>query len=220
MAERDLVREQHGTVAGAPRDAWPGWTHLYSGKVRDLFAAPDGRLLFVASDRISAYDYVLATTIPDKGRVLTQLSLWWFEQLADVVPNHVVSLDVPPEVAGRAMVCERLAMYPVECVARGYLTGSGLADYTRTGEVCGVPLLGIAVWTVVCLDVADRFGHGVPYTIGLVFLPFFFALWLGLGPDVYARPTVAAATESGAPPDSAAALDGPDESGQMIGAGE
>jgi len=83
-----------------------------------------------------------------------------------------------------------------------------------------VPLLGIAVWTVVCLDVADRFGHGVPYTIGLVFLPFFFALWLGLGPDVYARPTVAAATESGAPPDSAAALDGPDESGQMIGAGE
>jgi len=83
-----------------------------------------------------------------------------------------------------------------------------------------VPLLGIAVWTVVCLDVADRFGHGVPYTIGLVFLPFFFALWLGLGPDVYARPTVVAATEAGAPPDSAAALDGPDESGQMIGAGE
>ena len=142
MAERDLVREQHGTVAGAPRDAWPGWTHLYSGKVRDLFAAPDGRLLFVASDRISAYDYVLPTTIPDKGRVLTQLSLWWFEQLADLVPNHVVSLDVPSEVAGRAMVCERLAMYPVECVARGYLTGSGLADYTRTGEVCGVPLPG------------------------------------------------------------------------------
>ena len=83
-----------------------------------------------------------------------------------------------------------------------------------------VPLLGIAVWTVVCLDVADRFGHGVPYTIGLVFLPFFFGVWLGLGPDVYARPTVVAATEAGAPPDSAAALDGPDESGQMIGAGE
>jgi phosphoribosylaminoimidazole-succinocarboxamide synthase len=140
VAERDVVREQHGTGAGAPPYAWPGWTHVYSGKVRDLYATPDGRLLFVASDRISAYDYVLPTTIPDKGRVLTQLSLWWFEQLADLVPNHVVSLDVPSEVAGRAMVCERLAMYPVECVARGYLTGSALADYSRTGEVCGVAL--------------------------------------------------------------------------------
>jgi phosphoribosylaminoimidazole-succinocarboxamide synthase len=140
VADGDVTREQHGTVAEAPPYAWPGWTHVYSGKVRDLFADEDGRLLFVASDRISAYDHVLPTTIPDKGRVLTQLSLWWFEQLQDLVPNHVVSLEVPPEVAGRAMVCERLAMFPVECVARGYLAGSGLADYTRTGEVCGVPL--------------------------------------------------------------------------------
>ena len=113
---------------------------VYSGKVRDLYALPDGHLLFVASDRISAYDHVLPTPIPDKGRVLTQLSLWWFEQLADVVPNHVVSLDVPAEVEGRAMVCERLEMLPVECVVRGYLTGSGLAEYVAGGAVCGVPL--------------------------------------------------------------------------------
>ena len=113
---------------------------VYSGKVRDLYALPDGHLLFVASDRISAYDHVLPTPIPDKGRVLTQLSLWWFEQLADVVPNHVVSLDVPAEVEGRAMVCERLEMFPVECVVRGYLTGSGLAEYVAGGAVCGVPL--------------------------------------------------------------------------------
>ena len=114
--------------------------HVYSGKVRDLYELDDGRLLFVASDRISAYDHVLPTEIPDKGRILTQLSLWWFDRLADLVPNHVVSLDVPAEVAGRAMVCERLEMFPVECVARGYLTGSGLADYRRTGSVCGVEL--------------------------------------------------------------------------------
>ncbi len=113
---------------------------VYSGKVRDLYALPDGHLLFVASDRISAYDHVLPTPIPDKGRVLTQLSLWWFEQLADVVPNHVVSLDVPAEVEGRAMVCERLEMFPVECVVRGYLTGSGLVEYVAGGAVCGVPL--------------------------------------------------------------------------------
>jgi phosphoribosylaminoimidazole-succinocarboxamide synthase len=134
------VVQQHGTPAQAPRYAWPGYEHVYSGKVRDLYTTPDGDLLFVASDRISAYDYVLPTQIPDKGRVLTQLSLWWFEQLAELVPNHVVSLDVPAEVAGRAMLCERLSMYPVECVARGYLTGSGLADYVRSGEVCGVAL--------------------------------------------------------------------------------
>ncbi|HYN68370.1 MAG TPA: phosphoribosylaminoimidazolesuccinocarboxamide synthase [Ornithinibacter sp.] len=113
---------------------------VYSGKVRDLYALPDGHLLFVASDRISAYDHVLPTPIPDKGRVLTLLSLWWFEQLADVVPNHVVSLHVPPEVEGRAMVCERLDMFPVECVVRGYLTGSGLVEYVAGGAVCGVPL--------------------------------------------------------------------------------
>jgi phosphoribosylaminoimidazole-succinocarboxamide synthase len=114
--------------------------HLHSGKVRDLYEAPDGLLLMVASDRISAFDYVLPTPIPDKGRILTALSLWWFERLADIVPNHVVSTDVPAEFAGRALLCTRLDMYPVECVARGYLTGSGLADYLATGAVCGVPL--------------------------------------------------------------------------------
>jgi len=118
----------------------PGVEHLYSGKVRDLYAFPDGRLLFVASDRMSAYDWVLPSTIPDKGRILTALSSWWFEQLSDVVPNHVLSLDVPLEVAGRAMVTRRLDMFPVECVARGYLTGSGLSDYRASGAVCGVAL--------------------------------------------------------------------------------
>ncbi|HEX7189397.1 MAG TPA: phosphoribosylaminoimidazolesuccinocarboxamide synthase [Actinomycetes bacterium] len=114
--------------------------HLHSGKVRDLYESPDGLLLMVASDRISAYDVVLPTPIPDKGRVLTQLSLWWFERLADLVPNHVVSTDVPAEVEGRAVMCRRLTMFPVECVARGYLAGSGLADYLASGSVCGVPL--------------------------------------------------------------------------------
>jgi phosphoribosylaminoimidazole-succinocarboxamide synthase len=119
-----------------------GATHLHSGKVRDLYrletGAYAGKLLMVASDRISAYDHVLETTIPDKGAILTRMSLWWFETLG--VPNHVVSTDVPPGVAGRAVVCEPLDMFPVECVARGYLTGSGLADYRATGQVCGVPL--------------------------------------------------------------------------------
>jgi phosphoribosylaminoimidazole-succinocarboxamide synthase len=118
----------------------PGATHVHSGKVRDLYRLEDGRLLMVASDRISAYDFVLDTTIPDKGAILTQMSLWWFEQLADLVPNHIVSVDVPDSVRGRAVVCEELDMFPVECVARGYLTGSGLADYRATGEVCGIGL--------------------------------------------------------------------------------
>ena len=117
-----------------------GAEHLHSGKVRDLYRLPDGNLLMVASDRISAYDFVLDTPIPDKGVVLTQMSLWWFDQLADVVPNHVVSTDVPDAVKGRAVVCESLDMYAVECVVRGYLTGSGLADYRATGEVCGIAL--------------------------------------------------------------------------------
>jgi phosphoribosylaminoimidazole-succinocarboxamide synthase len=114
--------------------------HVHSGKVRDLYALPDGHLLMVASDRISAFDFVLETEIPDKGEILTRMSLWWFDQLADLVPNHVVSTDVPEQFRGRAVVCERLEMLPVECVARGYLTGSGLLDYERTGEVCGVAL--------------------------------------------------------------------------------
>jgi phosphoribosylaminoimidazole-succinocarboxamide synthase len=114
--------------------------HLHSGKVRDLYETPDGLLLMVASDRISAYDFVLPTPIPDKGAVLTQMSLWWFDQLSDIVPHHVVSTDVPAEYAGRAVVCRRLQMFPVECVARGYLAGSGLVDYRATGSVCGVGL--------------------------------------------------------------------------------
>jgi len=119
-----------------------GATHLHSGKVRDLYEIETGeyagRLLMVASDRISAYDFVLETTIPDKGEILTRMSLWWFEQLG--LPHHVISTDVPEAVKGRAVICEKLAIYPVECVARGYLAGTGLIDYRATGEVCGVPL--------------------------------------------------------------------------------
>ncbi len=129
----------HG-IPPAPRIE--GAEHVHSGKVRDLYRLPGGELLMVASDRISAYDFVLETPIPDKGVVLTQLSLWWFEQLSSLVPNHVLSVDVPPEVKGRAVVCESLAMFPVECVARGYLTGSGLREYAETGEVCGIALPG------------------------------------------------------------------------------
>ena len=117
----------------------PGVKHVYSGKVRDLYAYPDGRLLFVASDRISAYDWVLSTTIPDKGRVLTAMTEWWFEQLSDI-PNHWLSSDVPDVVAGRAMVTQPLDMFGVECVARGYLAGSGLVDYRAHGSICGVDL--------------------------------------------------------------------------------
>ena len=118
----------------------PGATHLHSGKVRDLYELASGDLLMVASDRISAFDHVLSPGIPDKGEILTRMSSWWFAQLDDLVPNHVLSTDVPELVAGRAVVCENLAMFPVECVVRGYLTGSGLIDYRATGEVCGVPL--------------------------------------------------------------------------------
>ena len=126
----------------------PGYAHVYSGKVRDLYAPVDpssgaprsDRLLLVASDRISAYDFVLDTPIPDKGEVLTRLSLWWFAQLEDLVPNHVVTADVPDAVRGRAVLVERLEMLPVECVARAYLTGGGLGEYTATGAVSGIPL--------------------------------------------------------------------------------
>jgi len=112
-----------------------------SGKVRDLYRVGDDRLLLVASDRLSAFDVVLPTPIPDKGRVLTALSLWWFDQLADLVPHHVISAtDVPAEFAGRAIRCRRLQMLPVEWIARGYLTGSGLAEYRREGTICGLPL--------------------------------------------------------------------------------
>ena len=113
---------------------------IHAGKVRRLYDAGPGRVLLVATDAISAFDHVLDTPIPDKGRVLTQLSLWWFEQLADLIPNHVLSTDVPPEVAGRAVLVEPLRMVPVECVARGYLTGSGWQEYRTSGSVTGIEL--------------------------------------------------------------------------------
>lgn len=146
-------------LVGADTVELPGWRHVYSGKVRDLYE-PDlahyggvhplgDVVLVVASDRVSAYDHVLSPGIPDKGTILTQLSLWWFDQFSDIVGNHVVSTEisampgdglVPDVVAGRAMICRRLEMFPVECVVRGYLTGSGLVEYRDGGAVCGVPL--------------------------------------------------------------------------------
>lgn len=124
-----------------------GWAHISSGKVRDLYTPQDVSahwsgdvILVVATDRISAFDHVLPTRIPDKGKILSQLSLWWFDQLSDVVPNHLVSLDVPAEVRGRAMICRRLNMIHVECVARGYLSGSALSEYRATGGICGIEL--------------------------------------------------------------------------------
>ena len=147
-----------GPAASAPKAGLdtatldlPGWTHIYSGKVRDLYVPADPSIterigqecvLVVASDRISAYDHVLASEIPDKGRILTQLSLWWFEQLG--VEHHVlastIEAGVPAAVAGRAMICKKLDMFPVECIARGYLTGSGLLEYRQSGTVCSIPL--------------------------------------------------------------------------------
>jgi phosphoribosylaminoimidazole-succinocarboxamide synthase len=115
---------------------------LHAGKVREVYADGDD-IVLVASDRVSVYDVVLPTPIPDKGKLLTQLSLWWFEQLGDLVPNHVISgTDVPAEFAGRAIRCRRLEMVPVECIARGYLAGSGLKEYQATGAISGVPLPG------------------------------------------------------------------------------
>ena len=114
---------------------------LHAGKVRELYALEDpGLMLMVATDNVSAYDHVLDSPIPDKGVVLTQLSVWWFEQLDDLVANHVVSTEVPAEVAGRALVVERLEMVPIEAVARGYLTGSGWAEYLQSGAVTGIEL--------------------------------------------------------------------------------
>ena len=113
---------------------------LHSGKVRDVYL--DGEdILLVASDRVSVYDVVLPTPIPDKGKILTQLSLWWFDQLSDIVPNHIVSADdVPAEWAGRAVRCRKLEMIQVECIARGYLAGLGLQEYRRDGAISGVQL--------------------------------------------------------------------------------
>ncbi len=123
--------------------AEPGMPRVHGGKVRDLYRTQDGMLVMVASDRISAFDFVLQTTIPDKGRILTALSVWWFEQLGSVVANHLISTDdhrIPAQWRGRALLCRPLSMVPVEAVARGYLTGSGLLDYQATGSVCGIAL--------------------------------------------------------------------------------
>jgi phosphoribosylaminoimidazole-succinocarboxamide synthase len=113
---------------------------IHAGKVRELYAIDDDRLLMVATDNISAFDFVLASQIPDKGAILNTLSLWWFERLTGLVDNHILSTNVPAAVAGRAVVCERLAMIGIECVARGYLTGSGWLEYQESGSVCGVGL--------------------------------------------------------------------------------
>jgi phosphoribosylaminoimidazole-succinocarboxamide synthase len=128
---------------------------LARGKVRDIYAVsdgPDADLVFVATDRISAFDHVLGSGIPDKGKILTQISLFWFDHLKDLIPNHVVTADVAQfpavlapfaeQLAGRTMIVRRAAMFPVECVARGYLSGSGWKDYQASGTVCGIPLPG------------------------------------------------------------------------------
>jgi phosphoribosylaminoimidazole-succinocarboxamide synthase len=124
-------------------DAPAGLTHIHSGKVRDLYRTDDGSLVMLATDRVSAYDFILQPEIPDKGRILTAMTVWWFEQLADVVPNHMISVDspsIPADWRGRAMLCTPLTMLPVEAVARGYLAGSGVTEYNATGSVCGVQL--------------------------------------------------------------------------------
>jgi phosphoribosylaminoimidazole-succinocarboxamide synthase len=126
-----------GAVGAPVAPVIDGWTHIRTGKVRDLYSNGDGEILLVASDRISAFDWVLPTEIPNKGAILTQLSLFWFELLGDVVPNHIVSDDVPTEVLDRAVIVQPLEMYEIECVARGYLTGSGLAEYKSSGAICG-----------------------------------------------------------------------------------
>ena len=122
----------------------PSLKLLGRGKVRDVYEAPSAdRLLIVTTDRISAFDYILATGIPDKGRVLTQMTLFWLDFLKDLVPNHFLSSDtasLPPEYAGRSMWVKKCDMFQVECVARGYLSGSGWKDYKATGSVCGIPL--------------------------------------------------------------------------------
>ena len=126
-----------GIAGPPPAPSIPGWTHLRTGKVRDLYTNNLGSILLVASDRISAYDWVMPTEIPGKGAVLTQLSLFWFDLLEDIVPNHIVSTDVPEEVEDRAIIVQPLEMFAIECVARGYLTGSGWSEYKENSAVCG-----------------------------------------------------------------------------------
>jgi len=126
-----------GLAGPPPAPSIPGWTHLRTGKVRDLYTNDLGNLLLVASDRISAYDWVMPTEIPGKGAVLTQLSLFWFDLLEDIIPNHIVSTDVPEIVEDRAIIVQPLEMFAIECVARGYLTGSGWSEYKENSAVCG-----------------------------------------------------------------------------------
>ena len=126
-----------GLAGPPPAPEISGWQHLRTGKVRDLYRNDKNEILLVASDRISAYDWVMPTTIPGKGAVLTQLSLFWFELLEDIIGNHIVSTDVPAVVEDRAVIVQPLTMFEVECVARGYLTGSGWSEYQNKKEVCG-----------------------------------------------------------------------------------
>jgi len=126
-----------GLAGPPPAPAIPGWTHLRTGKVRDLYTNDKKEILLVASDRISAYDWVMPTTIPGKGAVLTQLSLFWFELLEDIIPNHIISTDVPKIVEDRAVIVQPLEMLAIECIARGYLTGSGWSEYQSNSAVCG-----------------------------------------------------------------------------------
>jgi len=121
-------------------DLIQGWTHFQSGKVRDLYRGANGKILLVASDRVSAYDWIMPTVIPDKGAILTKLSLFWFEKLSEITSHHVISSEVPAAVKGRAIICKPLTIFPVECVVRGYLAGSGWMEYQKNSEVCGVPL--------------------------------------------------------------------------------
>lgn len=125
-------------VKGAPTaPVIPGWQHQRTGKVRDIYSNDRGELLLVASDRISAFDWVLPTQIPNKGVILTQISLFWFELLSDIVPNHIISTEVPATVKDRAVIVKPLEMFAIECVARGYLTGSGWSEYQQSQSVCG-----------------------------------------------------------------------------------
>ena len=126
-----------GLAGPPPAPSIPGWTHLRTGKVRDLYTNDKDEILLVASDRVSAFDWVMPSTIPGKGAVLTQLSLFWFELLEDIIPNHVVSLDVPTIVEDRAIIVQPLEMFEIECVARGYLTGSGWSEYQNNRAICG-----------------------------------------------------------------------------------
>ena len=129
-----------GAAGAPPAPSIEGWKHLRTGKVRDLYSNDSGEILLVASDRISAFDWVLPTTIPNKGAILTQLSLFWFELLADIVPNHIITDEVPASVTDRAVIVQPLEMFAIECVARGFLTGSGLIEYRQNQAVCGNPL--------------------------------------------------------------------------------